>query len=170
MYANAPTAAYISTLVEGSIPRAERIGSIYVPDANWTDAEVWTPATLLDRALNAPLSDLSLVINEIQSDPDEEEPPTAYAANQAILLCSASTSLLGHRWIMPRVASDGYGGLRLSWRNGQKELRAVIAGNRDQERYLYWEDETGYGSVGNFTEITLFTYLDKSIVRHEANS
>jgi hypothetical protein len=161
---DAPPLAYVSTLIEGSVPRPERIGSVYVPDSSWNDIESITLETLTDRTLNTPLSDLASDIRELLLDPEEDAPPSSFAVSQALSLSSAATTLLGHKWPKPRVSPDGAGGLRLSWRNGRKELRAVIAGTSDKERYLYWEDETGYGSVANFTEITLFTFLDKRIV------
>jgi hypothetical protein len=168
-YAEAPAPRYVSTLVENRIP-AETASSIYSPggfDSLLIEAK--NRAQQLQSVLSNtvvsddPRKDLSARIVEIRNDEDEDAPPTEYAIAQALSLTEDSANLLAQKWRVPRVATDGYGGLRLSWRDGKRELRAVITGTKDKERYLYWEEIGGYGSIPNFTAITLFSYLDRLI-------
>ncbi len=167
-YAEAPLPRYVSTLVSNRVP-SERVASIYSPrglGVQLTETasraeELQSLIMSSSLALGDPTRNISARIIEIRNDEDEDSPPTEYAISQALHLTEDSANLLAQKWRAPRVATDGYGGLRLSWRDGQRELRAVIAGNKDKERYLYWEDIGGYGSIPNFTATTLFTYLDR---------
>jgi hypothetical protein len=163
----APAPQYVSTLIENRIPSSV-VSSIYSSggfDMLLVDAK--NRAQQLQSVLfnevvtDDPRKDLSSRIVEIRNDEDEDAPPTEYAIAQALSLTEDSANLLAQRWRAPRVATDGYGGLRLSWRDGRRELRAVITGSKERERYLYWEEIGGYGSVANFTAITLFSYLDR---------
>ena len=101
-------------------------------------------------------------VKSLQKDDDEDAPPDSHALSEVLRLVPFSRSQLAQRWLPPRVASDGFGGIRLSWQKGQYEVRAVISGGEiARENYLYWEDGNTYGSVPNFTPATLFAYLDK---------
>jgi hypothetical protein len=159
---------YVSTLVTNRVP-SEIVASIYNPRGlSLQPTEVANRAEELQAlimsssvAIGDPTRNISARLIEIRNDEDEDSPPTEYAVAQALHLTEDSAKLLAQKWRSPRVATDGYGGLRLSWRDGKRELRAVIAGNKDKERYLYWEDIGGYGSIPNFTATTLFTYLDR---------
>jgi len=111
----------------------------------------------------APLNNLYRQIIEISSDEDEDAPPNQVSVCSTIALCQTSAAILGHRWPKPRVATDGFGGLRLSWRSGKSELRAVISGSELRDSYLYWQNEAGYGSTNNFTGVTLFSHLERMV-------
>jgi hypothetical protein len=160
-YSDVPPLAYISTLTEGGCPGYGNNGSIFPLE---TETCYGLPVTLTYEAhsncVDAPLTMLANELSVILNDEDEDAPPTPYAINQSILVCTVPSQLLSHNWRKPRIATDGYGGIRLSWKSGKRELRAVVAGSQDRDRYLYWEDESGYGSISNFTAVTLFTYLD----------
>jgi hypothetical protein len=167
-YAEAQLPRYVSTLVSNRVP-SERVASIYCPQGlsvQFAETDIWAEGlqSLImsdSLALDDPTRNISDRIFEISNDEDEDSPPTEYAITQALYLTKDSANLLAQKWHTPRVATDGYGGLRLSWRDGKRELRAVIAGNKNKERYLYWEDTGRYGSIPNFTATTLFTYLDR---------
>jgi hypothetical protein len=101
-------------------------------------------------------------ITALQDDPDEDAPPDSRALAEVLRLVPLSRNQLAQRWSSPRIAGDGFGGVRLTWRKGQTEVRAVISGSQTPRRsYLYWEDGEEYGTVVDFTPITLLTYLDR---------
>ena len=101
-------------------------------------------------------------VESLQKDEDEDVPPDSHALSEVLRLVPFSRNQLAQRWTPPRIASDGFGGVRLSWQIGQHEVRAVISGGETaRENYLYWEDGKTYGTVPNFTPATLFAYLDK---------
>lgn len=158
-YADRPPVAYTSTLIDGFVPRADRQGFLYIP-SNWTEPDLWEIGKTINRSSNAPLSALQEAIQALQCDEEDDSPPTDYAFGQVLSLCTDATTLLGHRWRKPRVATDGFGGLRLSWKANDKELRAIVGDQEDKERYLYWEEKEKYGAERNFTGVTLFSYLD----------
>jgi hypothetical protein len=62
---------------------------------------------------------------------------------------------LRDKWKTPRIATDGGGGLRLTWRFGERELRAVIPADTSRPRYLYVEQGDEHYTVKNFTSMTL---------------
>jgi hypothetical protein len=167
-----PPPRYISTLVDSSFVPAERANSTFdlsglkmeCRDVSFEEVQsVLSNVVTEDRLL----SDLARSIVGILNDEDEDAPPTDFAISQTLTLVATSKILLAQRWRTPRVATDGYGGLRLSWKEGQREIRAVITGSRDSERYLYWEDPSGYGSISNFTAVTLFSYLETLIGKRD---
>lgn len=101
-------------------------------------------------------------VKALQCDEDEDAPPDSRALAEVLRLVPFSRNQLAQRWSPPRVASDGFGGVRLSWRKEGKEVRAIISGGQTIRRsYLYWEDATGYGTIPDFTATTLYTYLDR---------
>ena len=98
--------------------------------------------------------------------PDPEHPndlpATQHSVAAALYLIPLSRLALGSKWRAPHVASDSYGGLRMSWIRGEKELRAVVPGDTKPEtrkRYLYWDFGEKYGSVRNFTPSSLTAWM-----------
>jgi hypothetical protein len=101
-------------------------------------------------------------VKALQEDDEEDAPPDSRALAEVLRLVPFSRNQLAQRWSTPRIASDGFGGLRLTWRSGQSEVRAVISGARTTRgSYIYWENGNNYETVPNFTPATLFTYLDR---------
>jgi hypothetical protein len=101
-------------------------------------------------------------VKGLQDDVEEDAPPDSHALAEVLRLTPFSRNQLSQNWSSPRVASDGFGGIRLTWHKNQREVRAVISGRQTARgSYLYWEDTDGYGTVPNFTAATLFTYLDR---------
>jgi hypothetical protein len=99
-------------------------------------------------------------VKGLQDDEEEDAPPDSQALAEVLRLTHFSRTQLAQNWSPPRVASDGFGGVRLTWRKDQREVRAVISGGQTTRgSYLYWEDTSGYGTVPNFTAATLSTYL-----------
>ena len=100
-------------------------------------------------------------VKALQDDQEEDVPPDSHALAEVLRLVPFSRNQMAERWSLPRIASDGFGGVRLSWQQGRKEVRAVISGAQtSRSSYLYWEDGNDYGTISNFTAATLFTYLD----------
>ena len=101
-------------------------------------------------------------VKALQDDEEEDVPPDSQALAEVLRLTPFSRIQLAQYWSSPRVASDGFGGVRLTWRKDQREVRAIISGGQTaRNSYLYWEDANGYGTVPNFTAATLFTYLER---------
>jgi hypothetical protein len=90
---------------------------------------------------------------------EEEAPPSAHVVEQLLQITPFAKTLLAQEWSKPWITTDGSGGLRLSWRRGARELRAVLLADTQQERYLYWQDGSEYGAIPNFGSATLFTRL-----------
>jgi hypothetical protein len=99
-------------------------------------------------------------VKALQMDPDEDAPPDDYALAEVLRLVPFSRNQLAQDWYKPSVTSDGFGGVRLSWRRGQCEVRVVISGAQTARKsYLYWESGDTYGTVQDFTPATLLAYL-----------
>jgi hypothetical protein len=95
-------------------------------------------------------------------DNSEDLPATAYAVSTALYLSPFARFALGHRWTLPHVATDSYGGLRMSWIKGEREVRAVVPQDSapgTRRRYLYWDSGEKYGSISNFTPSSLAAWL-----------
>jgi len=99
-------------------------------------------------------------VKGLQEDENEDAPPDSHALAEILRLVPFSRNQLAQRWFTPRIAADGFGGVRLTWRKGQTEVRAVISGARTKRRsYLYWEDGDEYYTVSDFTPATLLSHL-----------
>jgi hypothetical protein len=99
-------------------------------------------------------------ISSLRVDPDEDAPPTQFAVDEALGLIGSVRARFTGYWTEPHIATDGYGGLRFSWRNDQKEVRAIIPRKAKGRQYLYWEDGDQYDTVDKFTAVTLASRLD----------
>jgi hypothetical protein len=101
-------------------------------------------------------------VKALQHDQEEDIPPDSQALAEVLRLVPYSRAQMAQRWFPPVIASDGYGGVRLTWRKDGAEIRAVISGAQTTRgSYLYWEAGSRYGTVPNFTATTLFAYLDR---------
>jgi len=96
---------------------------------------------------------------------DDELPISNYALEIALYTTAQTFAFAGNKWKTPRVSTDGGGGLRLTWRVGEKELRAVIPAIPRHTRYLYIEHGDFHKAINNFTSMTLyeqFTWVSSS--------
>jgi len=101
-------------------------------------------------------------VRSLQDDTDEDVPPDPQALAEVLRLVPFSRNQMAQRWWSPRIATDGFGGVRLTWHKGQSEVRAVISGTQTaRSSYLYCESGEDYKTIPNFTAATLFTELDK---------
>jgi hypothetical protein len=99
-------------------------------------------------------------VNEILSlfTEQDEIPPHGEVVIWVLASSVLAKQLLGQKWAIPRVSTDDAGGLRLSWRNGAKELRAVVPADL-LSRYLYWQDGEKHGGDHSFGSGTLYARL-----------
>lgn len=102
----------------------------------------------------------SLLLSMVGDDGGADLPTTSYAAGLAMYMLPASRFALGTDWKAPIITSDSYGGLRLTWIDGKREIRAVIPQDgTSRKRYIYWQEDDRYGSIANFTPSTLTAWL-----------
>jgi hypothetical protein len=162
--------SYTSTLLgsDFSAPQASSHGAVQMQqDKNSRESrESWptNPENALEILLGEDRGFRSFAadILELTTYTEEDEAPTKPSLiAEALYLTPLARVWLAQKWTPPRIATDGYGGIRLSWRTADREIRAILPGDDQKARYIYWEDKGDYGSVQNFTPITLFSFLDR---------
>lgn len=120
------------------------------------EPEEWLNLYHNDKVYASFANDLFL----LDIDEEEEMPPAHEVVDMALELTPLSKKLLAQNWIKPRVTTDDRAGLRMSWRNDRREVRAVILANATNERYLYWQEGSRYEAIPNFGSATLFERLN----------
>ena len=91
---------------------------------------------------------------------DEDDQMATNARDAALALAQSAYANVPNRWTSPRVASDGGGGVRLTWKSGNKELRAVFPAQAGRMQYLYKEQGQEHSMISNFTSTTLCLEFD----------
>ena len=91
---------------------------------------------------------------------DGDQPVTPFALRSAGLLVPVIAQFVEIWNLQPDVATNGDGGVRISWISGGRELRAAIPAADKGNRYLYWQEGASYGSIPGFTSTTLFQKLE----------
>lgn len=87
---------------------------------------------------------------------DEDDDQISEAARDVALNITVDAyTMLLNKWRNPRVATDGGGGIRLTWKSREKELRAVFPADFRRTRYLYAEQGEKHYTIPNFTAATL---------------
>ena len=89
----------------------------------------------------------------------DEIPVSRFAIAQALGLVGTIVTFMQHATRKPRVVDDGGGGIRMTWRTKEREVRIALPSEAKGERYLYWDAQSKYDIVSNFTEVTLFDRL-----------
>jgi hypothetical protein len=89
------------------------------------------------------------------NDEDEEDQISIDALKAAMYTLERAFTQLRNRWRNPRIATDGGGGIRLTWRSGAKEIRAVFPASMRRPQYLYVEEGDEHKTIPNFTSTTL---------------
>jgi hypothetical protein len=115
-----------------------------------------------DKLFNRFLQELLALRLEDPNERDGNLAATGYAVTTAVYVSLLPRMMLGSSWKMPHVATDGYGGIRMSWIGDNREVRAVIppdANPGTRRRYIYWDSGEQYGSIPNFTPSSLRTWL-----------
>jgi hypothetical protein len=103
------------------------------------------------------LSNFLLQLYEILIDEDEDFPPYNNVVERATTILGGVDQPIPY----PRVATDGYGGLRLSWHYNQHEVRVVV--KNDGSDYIYWEDGDEHGLVQDVTPSNVVKYVNSLI-------
>jgi len=148
---------YASNLVGTPPTIQEAAGQINCTGGRSTESECpeWMTLYYRDKAYAAFVDDLFSLYRE-----EDETPPCDHVADWVLGSTVLAKRLLAQNWGGPRVASDDEGGLRLSWRAGDRELRAIVPADLSQ-RYLYWQRGTEYGGIPNFGSATLYLSLSE---------
>jgi hypothetical protein len=89
------------------------------------------------------------------NDEDEDDQIAKNARDAALAIAQGAYARVPNKWSSPRVATDGGGGVRLTWRSGEKELRAVFPADVRRMQYLYVEHGKKHSMIKNFTAATL---------------
>jgi hypothetical protein len=146
---------YVSNLVgtpptfQGAAGRTDCTGELSVE----SECPEWLTLYYRDKAYAAFVDDLFSLYHE-----EDETPPCEGVIDWVLESTVLAKSLLAQNWTGPRVTSDDEGGIRLSWREGDRELRAIVPADLSQ-RYLYWQHGTKYGGIPNFGSATLYLGL-----------
>jgi hypothetical protein len=123
----------------------------------WFERRDWSVAPVMHD------SDSFLAfLNEILTfnSEDDEDQITDNALGIALFTTKRAYAQRPNSWRRPRIATDGGGGVRLTWRAGEKEIRAVFPADMRRPHYLYIEEgDTPLPLINNFTSITLWDKL-----------
>jgi len=135
-------------------------GSLW-EDAVFSSSKVLWSLFHSDATFNSFLQDLLQLTIQDPENP-EDLPATSYAVATALYLTPQARLTLGHRWKRPHVATDSYGGVRMSWVKGDHEVRAIVPADSEpgtRARYIYWDAGDEYGSIPSFTPSSLAARL-----------
>jgi len=149
------TSGYASNLM-GVPPTLDRTPSqaTYVADnIDGRNPPEWIRLYNRDKAYAAFVDELFSLDRE-----EDETPPNKDVVDWILESTVFPKKLLAQNWKKPHVTSDDEGGVRLSWREEDRELRAIIPANLS-ERYLYWQHGNEYGGLPNFGSATLYRWL-----------
>ncbi len=103
------------------------------------------------------IQDADLLKRESESEEDEQPIPSAVVST--VVALAAATQRLSPAWFRPRLATDGAGGVRMTWASGDSEIRAVLPASR--ERYLYVVRGSAQELIPNFDETALACQITK---------
>ncbi len=154
-------ASLYDTLVHNSVnmwlSRATH-GSVY-PQYAGLQFSKWTASSPInpvhDTNLMRILSDLFAVISDADEFDEYFLRPTSYASiSMWSMLCGASDYIKGG-FPLGAVYPDGYGGLRIEWKNTDRIVRFIVPPSPDESSYLYHYSETGEDTVFSVTKASL---------------
>ena len=86
---------------------------------------------------------------------DEDDQIAGSARDAALMVAVGAYTQFPQKWRKPRIATDGGGGVRLTWKTDRRELRAVFPADGARPRYLYIEVQNEHSLIQNFTATTL---------------
>ena len=149
---------FSSTMEQGSLPvELSRRTSSLDSDKDTQIGKPWFSWTS-SAAKESFLAFCTEVLQYNKEDEDDQIAPNARDA--ALAIAQNAFVKLPNRWRAPRVATDGGGGARLTWRSGDKELRAVFPADARRMQYLYLEQGEKHSMIPNFTAVTLCNQFD----------
>jgi len=153
-YASVQETEYVSNLVN-TTPILDMAPNSATSYGAKQDEPEWIKLYSRDKAFAAFVNDLLSLRDE-----EDEIPPSSDVIDWILESSVLAKKLLAQRWESPRITSDDHGGVRLSWRKGNRELRAVVPANLSA-RYLYWQEGSEYGGFPNFGSATLYSGLSR---------
>jgi hypothetical protein len=142
---------YVSKLVNTPSTQCGYIGPVIAG----LDRPEWFNLYERDPAFSGFVNDLVSLSYE-----SDESPPSAAVIDWVVESSVLAKKLLAQDWKQPHVTSDDSGGVRVSWREGNKEVRAIVPISLER-RYLYWQDGAEYGGSPNFGSATLYSFLSR---------
>jgi hypothetical protein len=96
------------------------------------------------------------------ADEDEEDKPELAAVMQALVLLAGAHLQIKSDFPMGLAVGDGYGGVYVYWKHGNRHLQLIVPTNGDETPALYQrlEGESGHDYVRNISASTLAERLD----------
>ncbi len=149
-------------------PRTSSARTVGAAEGGW---EIWAQvaiAALHSRDALAPmhgplvlecLEDLFRLFGEADAEDDELSVPADVRERATALVLESSA--LSPRWFRPRLATDGAGGVRMTWSVGSQEIRAVIPAGKSRPCYLYIERGRGHEHILNFNARDVALQIEK---------
>jgi hypothetical protein len=149
------TSGYASNLMEvpSTLDKAPSVATYSTDDIDALKPPEWIRLYNRDKAYAAFVDELFSLDHE-----EDETPPNKDVVDWILESTVLAKKLLAQDWKKPHITSDDEGGVRLSWREGDRELRAIIPANLSG-RYLYWQHANKYGGISNFASATLYSQL-----------
>lgn len=99
------------------------------------------PADVL-RRLPVSLERLAMLLDENGEDDHGKIGPTQFAFKNALLLVGGAISLLGGD-VSSSPAVDSQGGVRVTWRRGDKQVKLICPATPDAAVYIYQASPEG---------------------------
>lgn len=149
-----------STSVEqGSLPVELSTRTSSLESGKEQRSKSWRSPLDLSAAKDSFLAFCTEVL-QFNNNEDEEDQIATNARDAVLSVTENAYSRLPHKWQRPRVATDGGGGVRLTWKSQGKELRAVFPADNRRAKYLYMEEAGAHSLIPNFTATTLCDQFD----------
>lgn len=88
-------------------------------------------------------AEFDTIINDNSYD-DEYKKPTDYSVRMMAVILLQSVVGLEIHYPVGDLYADGTGGLRIDWRNGEKQVRLVVPANEDRNIYIYYQNKEDF--------------------------
>lgn len=148
-----------STMEQGSLPAELLRRTSSLESDKGSQIRRWSSPLVPSATKDSFLAFCNEVL-QFNNEEDEEDHIASSARDNALTLTEGAYTNLPHKWRKPRIASDGGGGVRLTWRSGEKELRAVFPTDVRRTQYLYVEQGDKHSLIPNFTSASLSYLID----------
>jgi hypothetical protein len=148
-----------ATMEQGSLPTELLQRTSSLESDKGTQIGPWWSSWISSAAKESFLAFCTEVL-QFNHEEDEDDQIAQNARDTALAITQRAYTMLPHKWRAPRVATDGGGGVRLTWKSGEKELRAVFPADRRRMQYLYVEQGNTHSMIPNFTAATLCHKFD----------
>jgi hypothetical protein len=149
---------FSSTMEQGSLPAELLKRTSSLDSDKVTQPARWWSSWTLPAAKESFLAFCTEVLQ--YNKVDEDDQIARNARDAALAIAESAYSRAPNRWRSPRVATDGGGGVRLTWKLGETELRAVFPADARRMQYLYLERGDWHSMIKNFTAATLCSQFD----------